>query len=194
MRSERAAPDAPYRKRPYRIALLSLMGAAAAMLCLWRWGTDVDALVAFAFFALLTGCALIDRETRSIPNALVALIGVLGACICFAGSCGIPEAAFPHPGIAWEERLLGICATGIPPLAFAAVTNGLGGGDVKLLAAIGLMIGWRLGIAALAASIILGGCQALFLVIARGARRNDTFAFGPCICIATMAVCLLAAG
>ena len=189
--SECPAPEAPLRECPYRIALLALLGAAEAMLCIWRWSASATAAFACAFFVLLTACALIDHNTRRIPNALAACIGVLGASAALASVAGL-DIAFPIPAITWQERVIGLFVTGVPLLVFAVITNGFGGGDVKLLAAVGLVLGWRLAIATLAGSILLGGCQALFLVVARGARRSDTFAFGPSIGIATIAVCLLA--
>jgi leader peptidase (prepilin peptidase)/N-methyltransferase len=59
----------------------------------------------------------------------------------------------------------------------------MGMGDVKLMAPIGLFLGWKLCITALALSVILGGLTSIVLMLLRIKKRKDTVAFGPFLVI-----------
>ena len=73
-------------------------------------------------------------------------------------------------------------AVGAIGLLLAFIGSGLGLGDVKLGALIGLWLGWygvlplTLG---LCAGVALGGLAAIFLLITRRAGRKDPMAYGP---------------
>jgi leader peptidase (prepilin peptidase)/N-methyltransferase len=71
--------------------------------------------------------------------------------------------------------------------------RGIGAGDVRLAAVLAMFLGY-LGATyvfqGLALGFILGGLVALLLLISRKANRNTRIAFGPYICIGTMAVVL----
>ena len=64
--------------------------------------------------------------------------------------------------------------------------QGVGGGDIKLMAAIGAFLGWRYAILILAWSFVLGAVVGVALLIARKKGRKDKVPFGPFICLATI--------
>ena len=74
-----------------------------------------------------------------------------------------------------------------------ASRRGIGAGDVRLAAVLAMFLGY-LGATyvfqGLALGFIIGGLVALLLLISRKANRNTRIAFGPYICIGTMAVVL----
>ena len=61
----------------------------------------------------------------------------------------------------------------------------LGGGDVKMMAVVGLWLGKEV-ILALTTGFILGGVAAVVLLLLRRAGRKDFFAFGPFLIIGTL--------
>ena len=61
--------------------------------------------------------------------------------------------------------------------------GGIGGGDVKLVAVLGIWLGESLSIVILIAAI-LGGVSALILLATGFKSRKDFFAYGPYFCIA----------
>ncbi len=70
---------------------------------------------------------------------------------------------------------------------FALMTltkGGIGGGDVKLVAVLGIWLGESLSIVVLIAAI-LGGVSALILLATGFKSRKDFFAYGPYFCLAT---------
>lgn len=97
----------------------------------------------------------------------------------------LPHALFPTFSITASDRILGIFVASVPLLIVATITGGFGGGDVKLLAALGLCLGWQLVLLVFFGSVLLGGLYAIWLLATKRAGRKDTFAFGPFICIVT---------
>jgi leader peptidase (prepilin peptidase)/N-methyltransferase len=67
--------------------------------------------------------------------------------------------------------------------------GGMGWGDVKLAALIGLVCGFPLVLLALILGAVLGGLAALLLLLVRRRRwaSGQTIPFGPSLAVATMA-------
>ena len=83
------------------------------------------------------------------------------------------------------ERLLSAFIGGSVFFILRILTKkGLGGGDVKLVATLGLWLGAEL-IPTLLNGAILGGISALFLLLSGLKSRTDFFAYGPYLCLAT---------
>lgn len=130
-------------------------------------------------WALLT-VALVDLKSLVIPNALTLPLGALGLA-----------APLLWDRAALLDHAIG-AAAGYPALTLVAVAyrrlrnrSGLGGGDARLLAAIGAWVAWQgLPTVVLCASL-LGLCHALVLA-AQGERITAArrLPFGPHLCLA----------
>ena len=70
------------------------------------------------------------------------------------------------------------------------IPGGFGGGDIKLMAAAGLFLGWQRTLLAGFLALVGGGTYGIWLLAARKAGRRDHFAFGPFLC-AGLAAALL---
>ena len=115
---------------------------------------------AVALLPLLALSALLDLRRRRIPNWLAGGAAVLG----------LVALATTDPGMLWQHALVALLtlAAGI-----AVWSRGLlGGGDVKLLAALGLWAGPAQVGALLLATALAGGVLALGLVLARAVARS----------------------
>lgn len=89
------------------------------------------------------------------------------------------------PGALWL-RLVAAGGTFVVLAALSILGRGaLGGGDVKLMAVVGLWLGKEV-ILALTTGFILGGVAAVVLLLLRRAGRKDFFAFGPFLIIGTL--------
>lgn len=81
------------------------------------------------------------------------------------------------------ERMLGMLVISVPMFLTAVlVPGGFGGGDIKLMAAGGLFLGWKGTVLAAVLGIFAGGIWGLYLVLFKRAGRRDAFPFGPCLC------------
>lgn len=133
----------------------------------------------FALAALLVAIAVTDARTMTIPNALVGGIALLATAAALAG---VPVDVTP------ADRAVGALAASVPLLVIALATGGFGGGDVKLMAAVGALLGSDRALAALFLGVLIGAVQALYLLVRHRATRFTAFPFGPALAIGAFCV------
>lgn len=122
---------------------------------------------------LVLAAALYDVRYRRIPNWLTAG-GVLVALVMnsFLGDWRAPVPSSPvWPGLRFSLIGLGI-AFGIYFVLYAI--RAMGAGDVKLMAAVGAMVGWEDWFGIFIITAILGGLMALILIVVKK-RTQKTF-------------------
>ncbi|XCP84542.1 prepilin peptidase [Roseburia hominis] len=153
--------------------LIELLGGAIGFLCVFVFGWSLRALAAFVFFAVLTVVAFVDMETKEIPNGLVVIAEVVGALsILF------------FPEIPILDRGIGIVCVSVPMLAFTcAVPGTFGGGDIKLMAACGVFLGWKYSLLAIVLALALAGIYCGILLVIRKGGRKTQISFGAFICL-----------
>lgn len=140
---------------------------------------------ATAVFAVL-GCwlALTDVRTRRLPNRQVALTGAAVLALLTAASVVAGTWA------AWGRGLLAGAVLAAAYLIVALVSaGGVGMGDVKLAAVVGLICGWHgwaAVVTATVATFLLAAAVGLALLASRRASRNTTLAFGPFMVAGTL--------
>ncbi len=156
-----------------RYPLVELAGGIAAVLCSYHFGINPRAIIAFLFLCVLTVVSFVDMDTMEIPFSLViaaALMGVLSVLF--------------FPEISFVERVIGIFCVSVPLyLLTVAVPGAFGGGDIKLMAACGIFLGWKLNLLALFLGVMGGGIYGFWLLAAKRKKRTDHFAFGPFLCL-----------
>jgi leader peptidase (prepilin peptidase) / N-methyltransferase len=133
--------------------------------------------VAFLYLAAISlALALIDLDTRRLPNVLVLPMYAVGAVLFGAAAALTGDVVPLLTGLATALAFTLIYA--IPALV---VRGGMGMGDVKLAGVLGLYLGC-LGVApavvGLVAGFLLGGAAGLVLLL-RGRGRKAKVAFGP---------------
>jgi leader peptidase (prepilin peptidase)/N-methyltransferase len=140
-------------------------------------GTILEVLAWLTFLGIGIALAVIDARTRRLPNRLVALLTAGG--VLFFSSAAIVEQNLP----ALWRALAGLAISfGVYLVISLAARGGLGAGDVKLAAPVGLYLGW-LGWEALATGIVLafviGGVAGLALAARKRRIRGLTVPVGP---------------
>jgi leader peptidase (prepilin peptidase)/N-methyltransferase len=141
------------------------------------WG-GVLALVAYLYLAAISvALALIDLDTRRLPNAIVMPAYLVGAVLLASSS--VLAADFTS----LLGAAVGCVALGLVYFLMAVISpGGMGFGDVKLAGALGLFLGW-LGWGTLAVGAImaflLGGIFGVILILARRGGRKTAIPFGP---------------
>ena len=158
---------------PVSCLLSELLGGALALWCCWYFRTELPhAAAAFAFLAVLYLVAVVDARTQEIPDGFVLALAVTALA-----------SAFVFREIGWLSRLIGVFCVSVPLFLIAlAIPGAFGGGDIKLMAACGAFLGWRLNLFALAAAVLAGGVYGAFLLLTRRAQKGSHFAFGPFLC------------
>ena len=164
-RTCRAAISVRY---PFVEALTAAMFAAA-----WWYYAPGMLLVS----RLVFGCALIalfaiDLEHHLLPNA-ITLPGIV---------VGLALSVFTEPG--WQASVLGALAGGGALYGIAEVyyrvrhEEGLGMGDVKMLAMIGAFLGWKLALVTLMLASLAGTVVGVFLIVSRRGGMKYALPFG----------------
>jgi leader peptidase (prepilin peptidase)/N-methyltransferase len=140
---------------------------AATVLVLWDDGGEIA--LGLVFVTMLVAITLTDLERRIIPNKILLVAAVVGAAV----------AAATDPGSLPERAIAAAAAGGLLFLAALAYPRGMGLGDVKLAAVMGLFLGRNVAPAILVA--LLAGSVVGLAMIARdgAAARKKAIPFGP---------------
>ncbi|WP_345750639.1 prepilin peptidase [Microbacterium rhizophilus] len=119
----------------------------------------------------------VDIREHRLPDAIV-----LPSAVGLAGALAVAAALAGDTTPLGRAAVGGLALFGLYLLLRLAVPAGLGGGDVKLAALLGLLLGWHGWIelaAGAAAAFALGGVHAIALLATGRASRETHIAFGP---------------
>lgn len=154
--------------------LTGLLGAAVTA----QFGLSLTALGYFIFCCALITIIWIDLHHQIIPD----VISLPGIIFGFAFS-------FVSTFVTWQESLIGLFAGGA---IFYAISysyyllrrqEGLGGGDIKLLAMLGAFLGWQSLLFIIFASSVTGTVVGLFAMRTQKKGGSTRIPFGPFLAI-----------
>jgi len=179
-----------------RYPLVELSAGIAFYACARAWQLTPPTFVNSLFIGLIIVLALIDYDHQILPNVFTlpgTLIGILlspfqdpalyreAAARAVAVSLS-PES--PETMLPWVASLLGA----IVGAAFILLTGflyqivrkrqGLGMGDVKMMAMVGAFLGWRLALLTIFAGSLSGSFVGIFLIRFRGESLQTKLSFG----------------
>jgi leader peptidase (prepilin peptidase) / N-methyltransferase len=147
--------------------LVTALLFAATVLVLWDDPGEIA--LGLVFVATLVAVTLTDLERKIIPNKVLLVAALLGVAI----------AAVSDPGSLPERIAAAAAAGGLLFLAALAYPRGMGLGDVKLAAVMGLFLGRDVG-AALLVALLAGSLVGLGIMAREGAAaRKRGIPFGP---------------
>ena len=147
--------------------------------------------MSFVFAAALIVISFIDLDVRivpdviSLPGIIIGLVFSVIGYFVFADSFEI----LPTPLSSLIGVLVGggfLLATAWAYEKFTGV-DGMGGGDIKLLAMIGAFLGWPSVPVTLFVASILGSVIGIGLMVATGAGRRLALPFAPFLCSGALA-------
>jgi leader peptidase (prepilin peptidase)/N-methyltransferase len=155
---------------PARYPLVEAGTAALCASVVIAKGADEDALLGLALVLLLVPVTLIDLDHRIIPNKLMLVGAIVAPALVLATA----------PDDLVEHLVAGVAAGGFFLLAVLAYPRGMGMGDVKLAAVLGLFLGRAVGPAVFIA-LITGTLVGAAVIARKGARegRKTAVPFGP---------------
>ena len=172
-----------WQARAVKILLLSIPVWLAAACTAGSSNAGSSAAEAL-FFAIYTVFLLTmlcsDIEQQIIFDKQLALFAMFGL---------LRSLLFSLP---WEQHLLAALAGGLSFLLLAILTRGgIGGGDIKLIAALGLWLGGEaLKLTALG-GIMIGGLWALCAILVKKKKRTDFIPYAPSFILAAFAAYIL---
>lgn len=139
-----------------------------------KYGLTVDTALGCLLASVLVVASVIDANTREIPPRTTAFAAVLGILRFFNHIEN------------WRSSLLGLVAVSGVLLILFYITKGaaIGGGDVKLMAATGLFLGFKLNLFAFFVGCIAGSIIHIIRMRFFGAGRD--LAMGPYLAFGVM--------
>ena len=148
--------------------------AISSLLLFLKYGLSLSYFFYFSFVAALIIITVIDLYHQIIPDVISIPgigVGLLGALI------------IPH--ITFFNSLLGILLGGGSLFVIATFyqwlfkREGMGGGDVKLLAMIGAFLGWDAVILTILLSSLIGSITGIIIMVLKGKDFKYAIPFGP---------------
>jgi leader peptidase (prepilin peptidase)/N-methyltransferase len=155
---------------PVRYPVIELaVGIAFAATAIVLYDDPAELALGLVFVALLAAVALTDLERRVIPNAILLVGAVIGVGIVAA----------TDPSSLGERAISAAAASGFLFAAAVLYPRGMGMGDVKLAALMGLYLGSAVAPAMLV-GIASGAVVGVGLMLRHGAgARKQAVPFGP---------------
>jgi leader peptidase (prepilin peptidase)/N-methyltransferase len=150
------------------------MTALSSFALFETYGISLSYLYYFSFVAGLIVITVIDLYHQIIPD----VISLPGIIIGLLGSLIIPKITF------WTS-LIGLISGGGSLFLVATVyqwlfrREGMGGGDVKLLAMIGAFLGWKAVILTILLSSFFGSVIGIVVMLIKGKDFKYAIPFGP---------------
>lgn len=167
---------------PLRYPLVETLSGAFAAMAVARFDFGWQAALMFALIAALLVITFIDLDHRIIPDAIT----LPGIPIGLAASFG--------PGlISPSESLIGILAGGgslfLVAWGYQLITQreGMGGGDIKLLAMIGAFMGWKGVLFTIFVASLTGTLAGMALICRRRGDMKLAVPFGPFLAVGAIA-------
>lgn len=142
----------------------------------WRLGLSPAFGLAALYFCIFLVIGIIDLERGLILNRIVYPAAVLALII---------NVFLREPGIV-DSLIGGAIGFGLLLIPALATRGGMGWGDVKMAALIGLVTGFPLVFVALLSGIILGGIIAVLLLVFKKKGRKEAVPFGPFLSISAV--------
>lgn len=161
-----------------RYPMVELITGLTAVGVFMNFGPTLQSIVYFVFIAALLVITFIDIDHKIIPN----VITLPGIPIGLLAALGLPS-------VTVTDSVLGLIAGGGSLLAVAwtyrLITGkeGMGGGDVKLLAMIGTIVGWEGVLFTIFASSAVGTLVGLTTILVKGKNMKFAIPFGPFLSI-----------
>lgn len=148
--------------------------ALSSLFLIMKFGPSLSYLVYFAFVAALIVITVIDLHHQIIPD----VISLPGIGLGLLASLMIPQITFSNSLIG---TLLGGGSLFIVGTLYQWLfkREGMGGGDVKLLAMIGSFLGWKAVILTILLSSLIGSIIGILLMVIKEKDFKYAIPFGP---------------
>lgn len=169
-----------------RYPVVELITAILSLLLFWKYGFSFQYLFVFVFICALVIITFIDLEHQIIPD----VITLPGIPFFFLST-------FFFMDVSFLDSILGVLIGGggfyLIAIVYQFVTKreGIGGGDIKLMAMLGAFLGWKSLLFILLVSSLLGSIVGISMMIAQGKDLKYAVPFGPFLATGAVAYIFL---
>ena len=171
-----------HEKISLRYPLVEILTAIMSLLLFWKFGLSLKYMFSFVFSCTLIVITFVDFDHQIIPD-IITLPGIPMFALIAVLFMNVP----------WMDAVLGIIIGGgclyAVAVGYELITKreGMGGGDIKLLAMLGGFLGWKSIFFIVFVSSLLGALVGVSMMIAKGQNMKYAVPFGPFLSIAAVA-------
>jgi leader peptidase (prepilin peptidase)/N-methyltransferase len=166
----------------FRYPMVEALNAFFYVALLWRFGPDWPFLVFAVFCSALIVITFIDLDFQIIPDR-ITLAGIPAGLA--AGSLLLPDPFLRAMPLGWQGSVIG-AVSGFLFFYLVAVAGekilkkeAMGGGDIKMMAMVGSVLGWKGIILTTFLGSLFGSVAGIIMMVFRGRERGSLIPFGP---------------
>jgi leader peptidase (prepilin peptidase)/N-methyltransferase len=157
--------------------LVEALNAFFYVAVFWRYGFGWDSGVYALFCSSLLVITFVDIEFQIIPDR-ITLPGIVMGLL--AGLLLMPDPFMRTTLLGYKASVIGLLSGGGFFYLVAVLSRGgMGGGDIKMMAMVGALMGWKTVMLTTFLGSLTGSVVGLFLMIFRGRGRKAKIPFGP---------------
>lgn len=168
-----------------RYPLVELLNAVLYLTVIWRYGISLSSLFFMVYISALIIITFIDLQFQIIPDAIT----IPGTFIAlFAGVLFVTD-PFQRTGLLGAVQSITGATAGFGLFYLIAVASrgGMGGGDIKMMAMVGALTGWKGVLMTTFIGSFTGSVIGIALMIIGGKGRKSKIPFGPFLALGSAA-------
>lgn len=181
--------DGSVRRVDWRTPVVIVFGAVALAAVPVRFGDTAQRVLFCGYFAALTMLMATDLDQKLLPDAITLPLIVVGAAALIWGGDTLVSRSPAWLAVAGAVIVPGF----LYALSIPFGSGALGGGDVKFLVSVGLIVGLIRIVIAMFAGAMVGGVVIFALLIARRITLKSYVPFGPFLIIGALWAALIPA-
>lgn len=177
---------------PIRILLVEAGTGLLYMLLFWRFGLSIYLIVSIVFLSPFVALSVIDLEKGILPNVVLYPFIVLGFFVFTLNTPGFEPTVnlfnlwISNHYLANFLTAVSGGAVGFLIFLLPVLLGGMGEGDAKLAALIGIITGLPLAFVSFFVSVVVGGLVGIVLLVAKIKKRKEGIPFGPFLCLGAL--------
>lgn len=172
-----------------RYPLVEALNGLFYLFVFWRFGTGWSSVVYALLCSALIVITFIDYDVQIIPDR-ITLPGIPAGLI--AGSLLLPDPFLRAEPLGYMASLIG-AVSGFAFFYMVAVLSikvlrkeGMGGGDIKMMAMVGAFLGWKTVILTTFLGSLFGSVVGIALMIFKGKEKGSLIPFGPFLALGSL--------
>lgn len=165
----------------WRYPIVEALTGALFVLVFYSFQFSAATVMYWLFVAALIVITFIDLDHQIIPD-VISLPGIVIGFLC----------SFAIPWLSWTDSLFGILLGGgslwLVAVLYELLTKkeGMGGGDIKLLAMLGAFLGWKAILPIIFISSLIGSLIGVPLMLVKKADSKLAIPFGPFLALGAL--------
>lgn len=167
-----------------RYPLVEFLNGSLYVMILWKFGMHWYDLIYFGFCSALVAITFIDLDFQIIPDR-ITFPGIAAGLL--AGSLLMPDPFDRYSMLGYKTSLIGFLTGGGLFYIIAVFSKGgMGGGDIKMMAMVGALMGWKSALLTTFLGSLTGAVFGVALMIFRGKGRKTKIPFGPFLALGAL--------